>query len=103
NQIVNVKVATTYDVKTCIAVGGERLYHGFATTEEGWTARDNGNEPVRWKDSAFCEADAGGCISLSDGSDGWMYFQAPRHWRDGADLREYYGGELQFDMRIAGG
>jgi len=103
NTVVNVKVATDYDVKTC-SLSGAAFYSGFNGNAEGWTSYSNGiSEPLA-QSSTSCAYDRGGCIALQDGTgdstspDG--QFRAPTAWRADADWSRFYGGTLRYAMRV---
>ncbi len=103
NKVVNVKVATDYDVKTC-SPSGEAFYSDFDVDAEGWTSYSNGIGQPTYKPAELCQNDRGGCISMQDGEadsanpDG--QFRAPAAWRDQADWSHFYGGSLSYSMRI---
>jgi len=104
NSIVSVKVATDYDVKTCVPVISERLYSGFndaQTTIEGWTSYDNGGRLPDW--SADCGSGAGGGIGLRDVTGGSMRLRAPLSWRDEKSWAAFYGGTIKYYGHVSGG
>lgn len=101
NSIVNVKVATDYDVKTCIPMIGEQLFSGFADNDEGWTTFDNGNYQAVHNNATECNSGMGGCLHAIDGwSYGAGYFRAPYDWRDGKDWTVFYDGTVTFHMLL---
>jgi hypothetical protein len=101
NSIVNVKVATDYDVKTCIPMMTEQLYSGFADHEEGWTTFDNGNYQAVRATPGDCLGGMGGCLYTIDYPGvGVVYFRAPHEWIDGKDWSSFYNGLLEFYMHL---
>jgi len=103
NGIVSVKVATDYDVKTCIPLLTEALFSGFADNDEGWTSFNNGTNVPQWQDENACGNGTGGCIRLGDATNGAMEYRAPYEWRDHRDWSRFYGGTINYYMRVVGG
>jgi len=105
NSIVSVKVATDYDVKTCVPIVSERLYSGFENTNdvEGWTSYDNGSGIPVWRDAAQCGGGTGGCMVMGDVTGGYMRFRAPIAWRNEASWTPFYGGTIKYYAKGQGG
>ena len=108
NSIVNVKVATDYDIKNCIPMLTEQLFSGFADHAEGWTAYDNGNDPqwsnILYYPASSCNNGMGACIALADAladpEAGVMYFRAPWAWINGKSWSSFYGGSIEYYMHF---
>ena len=100
NSIVNVKVATDYDVKTCIPLAPAQLYSGFGGDVEGWTAFGNGTVQPQWASATTCGGGTGGCLSLGWGYVGTAYIRAPQSWIGGKDWSGFYGGTLDYQIRF---
>ena len=98
NSIVNVKVATDYDVKTCIPLAPAQLYSGFGSDVEGWTAFGQYTTQPAWASAATCGGGTGGCLSIAGG--GPAYIRAPQSWIGGKDWSGFYGGTLDYRMRF---
>ncbi|MFP4624407.1 MAG: thiol-activated cytolysin family protein, partial [Gemmatimonadota bacterium] len=106
NRIVNVKVATDYDVKTCVPVIVEQLASDFESDDEGWTAYSNKGGAVRHLAEAECLENSGGgaCIAQTDVDyNGGMQFRAPLEWRDGRSWQAFYGGRISYYLRLVDG
>ncbi len=104
NSIVTVKVATDYDVKTCVPMTPDVLYSGFASNAEGWTSFANGNEQPTWQNEASCASSTGGCLFFVWGSRTTAgYYRAPESWLGGKDWSGFYGGTIDYRMRFSYG
>lgn len=106
NRIVNVKVATEYDVKTCVPVIVEQLASDFESDDEGWTAYSNAGAAIQHVPEAECTQNPGGgaCIAQTDIDwNGGMQFRAPIEWRDGRSWQAFYGGRISYYYRLVGG
>ena len=102
NRIVNVKVASDYDIKTCVPVVEERLYSGFDQNDEGWVSYGNGTGSVEWADECL-NSGSGACIYQVDVTGGFAQFRAPVAWRDNKSWLPFYGGTIRYRMRNADG
>jgi hypothetical protein len=102
NSIVNVKVATDYDVKTCVPIISERLYSGFGQGVEGWTSYDNGTGHPVWNSEADCMGGMGGCIKMGDATTGFSRYRAPFEWRDEKAWSAFHGGQIKYHMKSTG-
>jgi len=115
NSIVNVKVATDYDIKTCIPMLTEQLFSGFADHTEGWSSYGNGSDPqyspVVHMPLSGCGGGMGGCAVFSDYLSETlvgvvpqtMYFRAPWSWISNRSWSDFYGGTIDFYMRFQWG
>lgn len=102
NSVVNVKVASDYDVTTCRILEKERFYSGFAENREGWTGYDNGSVNsgnVFWKSEDDCGGNWGGCLLITDNGD-LMRYSAPALWRDAVSWLAFLGGRIRYVGRI---
>jgi hypothetical protein len=102
NTIVGVKVATDYDVKSCVPIIAEQLYSGFEQSAEGWTSYDNGGVPPEWLTETTCNGGTGPCIRLRDASGGSKRLRAPLSWRDEKAWTAFYGGTIKYYGWITG-
>ncbi len=106
NGIVNVKVATDYDVKTCVSMAPDVLYSGFAADAEGWTTYQAGTDVLTWSNAATCGSGMGGCVSWTQwnlmGTQG-AFARAPQAWLGGKDWTVFYGGTLDYQNRVPAG
>ena len=100
NSIVNVKVATDYDVKTCVPVISEQLTSYFDTDAENWSAYGN-SRGIEY--SGSCGPSQDGCIHQYDGNSERMQFRAPLEWRDGKSWEVFYGGTIGYYIYHSGG
>jgi hypothetical protein len=106
NSVVNVKVATDYDVKNCRIVPTERFYSGFDDGTEEWTSDANGagsGSLPRWRPQDECGGNSGGCVSLRDNTPSSMRYQAPSVWTDQVDWSAFHKGRLRFLAKTSGG
>ncbi|HSG49848.1 MAG TPA: thiol-activated cytolysin family protein [Longimicrobiales bacterium] len=104
NSVVNVKVASDYDVTTCRIVEKERFYSGFAEGTDGWTSYDNGTGTagqVAWKGQDQCPGSSwGGCLYIHDATSDYMRFSAPALWRDRVSWSAFMDGTIHYMGRI---
>jgi len=98
NSLVNVKVATDYEVRNCIVQQIGTYAADFENGPEGWTGyADFMNFGTR---SSAASID-GDYISLKDRGQGpTCYFRAPLAYH--GDWSQFYGGEISFYMYIGG-
>jgi hypothetical protein len=102
NTIVNVKVATDYDIKTCVPVIQEQLYSDFESGTEGWVSYDNGSGQVIQPSDCLSNS-FGRCVEQGDASSGLMQFRAPPTWRENKSWVPFYGGTISYWVRHRGG
>ena len=96
NSLVNVKVATDFDVRNCVVQQIGTYAADFENGPEGWTG---------YADFATFETRHGGIdgdyMFISDRGQGQtVYFRAPLAY--GGDWSHFYGGEISFYMWIGG-
>jgi hypothetical protein len=103
NSVVNVKVASDYDVTTCRIIEKDRFYSGFGEGTEGWTSYDNGTGPagqVAWNNQSQCGGVWGGCLYMRDATSDHMRFSAPALWRDRVDWSAFVDGTIRYAMKF---
>lgn len=100
NTIVNVKVATDYDLKTCENVGGAILSSSFDTTTEGWSCTGDCYD-FKWGNLSEFRY-VGGYVWGKDGANGdTYYFRAPDKYH--GDLTRFHAGTLSFALNHGAG
>ncbi len=100
NSVVAVKVATDYDVKTCIPMAPAQLYSAFDADAEGWTAFNNGSTEPGWSTATTCAGGMGGCLSIVWSFTNGAYIRAPQTWLGGKNWSGFYGGTLDYYLRL---
>lgn len=103
NSVVNVKVASDYDVTTCRIIEKDRFYSGFGEGTEGWTSYDNGTAEagqVAWNSESQCGGIWGGCLYMKDATSDYMRFSAPALWRDRVDWSAFLDGTVRYAMKF---
>jgi len=97
NSLVNVKVATEYEVRNCVvqAIGSYR--NDFDSSTEGWTPyADHRDFGVYYTDPID-----GGYLRVTDRGEGpTCYFRAPLGYH--GDWSQFYGGEMSFYLWVGG-
>jgi hypothetical protein len=98
NSLVNVKVATDYEVRNCVVQQIGTYAADFETGPEGWTGyADFMNFGTRSSDASI----DGDYLYLKDRGQGpTCYFRAPLAYH--GDWSHFYGGEISFYMYIGG-
>jgi hypothetical protein len=103
NSVVNVKVASDYDVKNCRIVEKERFYSGFGEGTEGWTSYDNGTAAsgqVAWQSQDQCGGSWGGCLYIRDATTDYMRFSGPAFWKDRVSWSAFMDGKIRYIARV---
>jgi hypothetical protein len=97
NTIVNVKVATEYELKRCTVLAAGSYSEGFDGGAGGWTGYADFTN-LRIQSSSF----AGNYLAANDRAQGgtW-YFRAPLAWA--GDWSHFYGGTIAFYLYVGGG
>jgi Thiol-activated cytolysin/Laminin B (Domain IV) len=101
NSIVNVKVATDYDLKTCTVLAQGLYAANFDNVgnTEGWTAYGDFRRPLRVLDTA--SSFDGPYLAGNDlGQGGTGFFRAPLAW--GGDWSHFYGGKISYYLLVGG-
>ncbi len=96
-------VANFGNVRGTATIDVTGFWNRFGSSDEGWTAWENGEEPVQWEMGEVCLGGMGGCISLTDAASDIMAFRGPPELRDGADLSANYGKQLRYWLKVSGG
>ncbi len=98
NTLVNVKVATDFDVKNCVVQQVGSFAADFESGVEGWTGYADFQTFGTRSSSASIDGDY---LYIKDrGQGGTCYFRAPLAY--GGDWSHFYGGEISFYMFIGG-
>jgi hypothetical protein len=97
NTIVNVKVATEYEVRNCVVQSVGQFRNDFDSSTEGWTPYADHRD----FDVYFSNPIDGGYIRLHDRGEGpTCYFRAPLGFH--GDWSQFYGGEMSFYLWVGG-
>ncbi|MBZ0266752.1 thiol-activated cytolysin family protein, partial [bacterium] len=101
NSIVNVKVATDYDLKTCTVLAQGLYSQDFDNpgNTEGWTAYGDFRRPLRVLDTAS-NIDGPYLAGNDLGNGGTGYFRAPLAW--GGDWSHFHGGTFSYYLLVGG-
>jgi hypothetical protein len=94
NSIVNIKVATDYDLKTCSVVSVGTYAENFEGGLAGWSGYAD-FKSLQIKSGGF----SGNYLYAADqATGGTWYFRAPLAW--GGDWSQFYGGKISYYLWV---
>ena len=98
NTLVNVKVATDYEVRNCVVQQVGTYATDFENGLEGWTGYADFRDLQTRNDAA--SVDGSYAIIYDRGQGGTVYYRAPFAFH--GDWSQFYGGELSYYMQVGG-
>lgn len=98
NSLVNVKVATDFEVRNCVVQQVGTYASDFENGPEGWTGYADFRDLTTRSSAISIDGDY--MILWDRGQGGTAYFRAPFAFH--GDWSQFYGGELSFYMMIGG-